>query len=82
MVAALEFGGRGITANIVSPGLTDTDLLRARNPGNTFEDDIAHTALKRMGQPDDIAGVVAFLAGPDSRWVTGQNLLATGGLLP
>jgi 3-oxoacyl-[acyl-carrier protein] reductase len=34
-----------------------------------------------MGQPADIAAVVAFLAGPDSRWLTGQNLLATGGLL-
>jgi 3-oxoacyl-[acyl-carrier protein] reductase len=82
VVAALEFGGRGITANIVSPGLTDTELLHAANPGETFESDIAQTALKRLGRPDDIAGVVAFLAGPDSGWVTGQNLLATGGLLP
>ncbi len=81
-VAALEFGGRGITANVVSPGATDTELLRAANPGETFEDDVAHTALKRLGQPEDIARVVAFLAGPDSGWISGQNLPADGGYLP
>jgi 3-oxoacyl-[acyl-carrier protein] reductase len=82
VVAAIEFGGRGITANIVSPGATDTEMLRAANPGDTFEDTVAQTALRRLGRPEDIAGVVAFLAGPDSAWVTGQNLSATGGLLP
>ena len=81
-MAALEFGGRGITANIVSPGATDTDLLRAANPGETFADDVAQTALRRLGQPDDIAAVVAFLAGPDSGWISGQNLSADGGFLP
>lgn len=81
-VAALEFGRRGITANIVSPGTTDTELLREANPGDTFEDDIAHTALRRLGQPEDIAAVVAFLAGPDSGWISGQNIAADGGLLP
>ena len=81
-VAALEFGGRGITANVVSPGATDTELLRAANPGETFEDEVAHTALRRLGQPEDIAAVVAFLAGPDSGWISGQNLAADGGLLP
>ncbi|GAA4443977.1 hypothetical protein GCM10023170_020970 [Phytohabitans houttuyneae] len=39
------------------------------------------TALGRLGTPDDIAAVVAFLVGPDGRWVTGQNIRATGGLL-
>ena len=82
VVAALEFGGRGITANIVSPGATDTELLRAANPGETFEDEVARTALKRLGQPEDIAGVVAFLASPDSGWISGQNLSANGGFLP
>ena len=81
-VAALEFGGRGITANVVSPGATDTEMLRAANPGETFEDEVAHTALRRLGQPEDIAAVVAFLAGPDSGWISGQNLSADGGLLP
>jgi 3-oxoacyl-[acyl-carrier protein] reductase len=81
-VAALEFGGRGITANIVSPGATDTELLRAKNPGATFDDEVARTALRRLGQPEDIAAVVAFVAGPDSGWISGQNLPADGGLLP
>jgi len=80
-VAAREFGGRGITVNCVSPGATDTELLRNANPGHTFEDTKALTALQRLGEPLDIANVVAFLAGPDSGWITGQNLRVTGGLL-
>jgi 3-oxoacyl-[acyl-carrier protein] reductase len=78
-VAALAFGGRGITVNCVSPGSTDTELLRTANPGETFEDTASSIALGRLGKPDDIASVVAFLAGPDSQWITGQNLRATGG---
>ena len=81
-VAALEFGRRGITANVVSPGATDTELLRAANPGAAYEDEVAKTALGRLGRPEDIAAVVAFLAGPDSGWISGQNLAADGGLLP
>jgi 3-oxoacyl-[acyl-carrier protein] reductase len=80
-VAAREFGARGITVNTVSPGATDTDLLRATNPPEALERQAALTALRRLGQPDDIAAVVAFLAGPDSGWITGQNIRATGGLL-
>ncbi len=79
---ALEFGPRGITVNSVLPGLTDTDLLRSANPGVSIEESpaVAMTALGRIGQPADIASVVAFLAGPDSQWITGQHLRATGGL--
>ncbi|MQA10849.1 MAG: SDR family oxidoreductase [Pseudonocardiaceae bacterium] len=80
-VAAREFGGRGITVNTVSPGATDTELLRATNPPEALEQAAAFTALRRLGQPADVASVVAFLAGPDSGWITGQNLRATGGLL-
>lgn len=79
--AALTLGERGITANIVSPGLTDTELLHESNPGVDFSSEVDMTALRRLGQPDDIASVVAFLAGPDSRWITAQNILATGGTL-
>jgi 3-oxoacyl-[acyl-carrier protein] reductase len=81
-VAAIEFGGRGITANVVSPGATDTQMLREGNPGDTFETTVAQTSLRRLGQPGDIARVVAFLAGPDSGWISGQNIHADGGLLP
>ncbi|MFI7610776.1 SDR family oxidoreductase [Nonomuraea terrae] len=79
-VASRELGGRGITVNTVSSGATDTDMLRGANPPEALERTPAFTALGRLGRPDDIAAVVAFLAGPDGRWVTGQNLLATGGL--
>lgn len=80
-VAARELGGRRITVNSVSPGAVDTDLLRASNSEEALAQVPAFTALQRLGRPEDIAGVVAFLAGPDSRWITGQNLLATGGLM-
>ncbi|GLY89346.1 SDR family oxidoreductase [Actinoallomurus iriomotensis] len=80
-VAAREFGERGITVNTVSPGATDTDLLRASNPPEALEQTAALTALRRLGRPDDIADVVSFLAGPDSHWITGQNLRAGGGFL-
>ncbi len=79
--AALTLGERGITANIVSPGFTETELLYQSNPGADFSKATAVTALGRLGQPDDVAGVVAFLAGPDSGWITAQNILATGGVL-
>jgi 3-oxoacyl-[acyl-carrier protein] reductase len=80
-VAARELGSRGITVNTVSPGATDTDLLRAVNPAEVLTRTAAVTALGRLGRPDDIAAVVAFLAGPDAQWITGQNIRATGGLL-
>jgi 3-oxoacyl-[acyl-carrier protein] reductase len=79
-VAARELGPRGITVNAVSPGATDTDLLRGANPAEALEQAAALTPLGRLGTPEDIADVVAFLAGPDARWITGQNLQVTGGL--
>ncbi|MEN3359899.1 MAG: 3-oxoacyl-[acyl-carrier protein] reductase [Mycobacteriales bacterium] len=79
-VAARELGGRGITANVVSPGATDTDLLRATNSPAGLALAAQLSPLGRLGQPDDVADVIAFLAGPDGRWLTGQNLHATGGI--
>ena len=80
-VASRELGPRGITVNTVSPGATDTDMLRAANPPEALEVARSFTALGRLGRPSDIAAVVAFLAGPDAAWITGQNILATGGAL-
>ncbi|MCW6010944.1 SDR family oxidoreductase [Micromonospora sp. CPCC 205371] len=80
-VAARELGDRGITANVVSPGGTDTEMFRDSNPPEAVEQTAAFTALRRIGQPEDIAAVVAFLAGPDGQWITGQNIRATGGLI-
>jgi 3-oxoacyl-[acyl-carrier protein] reductase len=79
-VAARELGARGITVNSVSPGATDTELLRSTNPPEALEQVVGMTPLGRLGEPADIADVVAFLAGPDGRWLTGQNLHATGGI--
>lgn len=79
--AARELGSRGITVNSVSPGATDTDLLRGNNPGVDVEAVLAPiTPLARLGGPDDVADVVAFLVGHDGRWITGQNIRASGGL--
>jgi 3-oxoacyl-[acyl-carrier protein] reductase len=76
---AVEFGPRAITVNAVAPGAIDTDMaefLRA-DEGRDFA--LSKQALKRIGQPDDIADVVAFLAGPRARWITGEVIEATGG---
>lgn len=80
-VAAKELGPRGITVNAVSPGPTDTDLLRTVVGAEALAATAGMTPLGRLGEPDDIAGVVSFLVGPDARWVTGQNIRATGGLV-
>jgi 3-oxoacyl-[acyl-carrier protein] reductase len=80
-VAARELGPRGITVNNVLPGATDTEMLRAANPPEALEQVPRFTALGRLGTPDDVAAVVAFLTGPDGRWITGQSLRATGGMV-
>lgn len=80
LVAARELGIRQITVNTVSPGPVDTDMLRAAQSEVALDMAAAMTPLRRIGRPDDIADVVAFLAGPDGRWLSGQNLRAAGGL--
>jgi 3-oxoacyl-[acyl-carrier protein] reductase len=80
-VAARELGSRGITVNTVSPGATDTDMLRGANTPEGLAQSVAFTALQRLGRPADVAAVIAFLTGPDAAWVTGQNIRASGGLL-
>ncbi|MFE7359281.1 glucose 1-dehydrogenase [Streptomyces sp. NPDC057543] len=79
-IAARELGARGITVNTVSPGATDTELLRGNNQPEALEAVAGMTPLGRLGEPADVADVVAFLAGHDGRWITGQNVRATGGL--
>src|SRR5216110_410194 len=66
-----EVGGRGITVNNVQPGPIDTDLNPAT--GDWSAPQKAATALKRYGQADDIAAMVAFVAGPDASYITGAN---------
>ncbi|MFE5794144.1 SDR family NAD(P)-dependent oxidoreductase [Streptomyces sp. NPDC056503] len=74
---ARELGGRGITANLVHPGPVDTDLNPADGP--YAEGQAALTALGRFGTPDEVAAAVAYLAGPEGRYVTGAELSVDGG---
>ncbi|WP_217590033.1 SDR family oxidoreductase [Burkholderia sp. GbtcB21] len=79
-VLAQEMRGRGISVNAVAPGPVATELfLQGKSP--ELVDRMAKmNPLERLGQPADIAGVVAFLAGPDGAWVNGQVLRANGGM--
>lgn len=79
-VAAVELGPKGITANVVSPGFTDTDLLRSVTPESALARLATMSPLGRLGQTRDIADVVAMLTGPDGRWITGQTIQANGGV--
>ncbi|MFB7631171.1 SDR family oxidoreductase [Streptomyces sp. NPDC056149] len=79
---AQDLGARGITANAVAPGVIDTDVNAEWLRGNpqAEADAAARAAMNRVGQPDDVADIVAFLASHDARWVTGRVIDATGGV--
>ncbi|GLS22969.1 oxidoreductase [Labrys miyagiensis] len=81
-VLAKEFGPRKIRVNTVSPSLTETEGTHSAGMiASEFEAGIiAQTPLGRLGQPQDIADVVAFMASDDARWLTGERILAGGGL--
>ena len=81
-VLAKELGPRKIRVNSINPGLVDTEGTHAMGViGNDFEKEfVAQTPLGRTGQPDDIAPVAVFLASDESRWVTGDTLVVSGGL--
>jgi 3-oxoacyl-[acyl-carrier protein] reductase len=77
---AKELAGKNITCNVVAPGFITTDMT------DVLSDQIKSRVqevipLKRFGQPQEIAGVVSFLAGPDSSYVTGQVILVDGGMV-
>ncbi|WP_141575443.1 SDR family NAD(P)-dependent oxidoreductase [Actinomadura sp. WMMA1423] len=77
---ANELGRRGITVNTVAPGAVRTDMTA----GYTSIPEVVAglesiTALGRLGEPEDVADVVGFLAGPQGRWVTGQTVDVSGG---
>src|SRR5438105_5183147 len=73
-----EVGSRGITVNNVQPGPIDTDLNPAK--GDWAVPQKAATALDRYGQVDEVAALVAFVAGPESSYITGANLTVDGGM--
>src|SRR5580698_2253226 len=79
-VFAKELRGRNITVNAVAPGPIATSLFLDGKTDEQIETFAKMPPLQRLGQPDDIASVVAFLAGPDAGWVNGQILRANGGI--
>ena len=79
---AVEWGQHGITVNAVQPGTTRTEVLEQTesDEGRSWSDIVSRwTALRRLGRPEDIADIVAFVASDEGRWLTGVTLAATGG---
>jgi 3-oxoacyl-[acyl-carrier protein] reductase len=80
LVLASELGARGITVNVIAPGPTDTETFRAQNSAQRIEYVQEATPLRRLGQPEDVADVAAFLASEEARWLTRQIIQAGGGI--
>lgn len=75
-----ELGGRNITANVIAPGLIDTDMTRGLPEEYTKTAVDQAIPAKRMGQPEEVAGVASFLVSDDSAYVTGNVINVDGGL--
>lgn len=80
-VLAKELRGRSITVNAVAPGPTATALFLDGKPQEVIDHLTKLAPLERLGQPQDIAAAVSFLAGPDGAWINGQVLRANGGII-
>ncbi len=80
-VFAKELRGRDITVNAVAPGPTATSLFLDGKSEELIAQSSKAAPLERLGSPDDIAGIVSFLVGPDGGWVNGQTIRANGGLI-
>ena len=76
---AKEIGSRNVTVNVVAPGFIDTDMTRDL-PEDAKNAMLGQVALGRLGEPADIARAVAFLAGPDAGYITGETLHVNGGM--
>ncbi|GAA3769600.1 SDR family oxidoreductase [Streptomyces coacervatus] len=81
LILAREMRGRDVTVNAVAPGPTATELFLDGKDEETVARLAAQPPLERLGTPNDIAGVVSFLTGPDGRWINGQVLRANGGII-
>ena len=79
-IFAKEVGHRGITVNVVSPGPTNTELFNVGKSEADIQRMAAMAALGRIGEPDDIANVVVFLATDEAGWISAQNIGVNGGL--
>ena len=80
-ILAKELRGRNITVNAVAPGPVATDLFLIGKSQELIERMAKMNPMERLGTPDDIASVVAFLVGPDGGWINGQVLRANGGMV-
>ena len=78
-VLAKELGSRQVTVNAVAPGPVGTELFLTGRPKELIDRLTAEIPMGRLGEPNDVAAVVSFLAGPDSGWVSGQVIKANGG---
>ena len=76
---AKEIGSRGVTVNVVAPGFIQTDMTKDL-PEASREALVGQIALGRLGEPEDIARAVAFLAGPAAAYITGETLHVNGGM--
>ncbi|QHF98044.1 MULTISPECIES: SDR family oxidoreductase [unclassified Streptomyces] len=81
LILARELRGRDVTVNTVAPGPTATDLFLEGKDEETIARLAAQPPLERLGSPEDIAEVVAFLASPAGHWVNGQVVRANGGIV-
>lgn len=79
-VVAKEVGARGINVNSVSPGPTNTALFTTGKPQEVIDRLASLSAFNRLGEPEDIAQTVAFLASDDAKWITAQNIGVNGGM--
>lgn len=79
-VLSKDFARKGIMVNCVAPGPTATDLFLEGKPEGLLKIIAGFNPQNRLGQPEEIAGTVAFLSGPGSSWVTGQVLRVNGGM--
>ena len=78
--AAKELGASGITANVVLPGRIETDMIGVRSVGR-MDEWMSQTPLGRLGKPEEVAGVVTFLASVESSYITGAAINVNGGLV-
>jgi 3-oxoacyl-[acyl-carrier protein] reductase len=81
MSTAKELASRGVTCNAIAPGYIETEMTAAHLPEAQRSKLLEQIPLARIGQPEDVAGVAAFLAGPEAAYITGQVLRVNGGML-
>ena len=79
-VLSRELGAHNIRVNSISPGLTNTDMMKNNHQKQIIDDVISRTSLRRVAEPHEIANVVLMLSSDLSSYVTGQNIRVDGGM--